>query len=152
MINVPNKIYNTDINDVEIGVSKIHLYTKDEIEEAQIGYRIDNKGNEIDEWIGDDYIIIGNDSCCGDPIITDVSDDKLPVYSMFHDDWETLQKITNDFEQYISILKKINKSDLSDETQKNNLISDITKIVPSEGADYWSTIIQTAYEFLNDMD
>ena len=152
MIDIPSEIFDININDVEIGVSDIHLYSKNEIENAQIGYRVDDKGNSIKEWIGDNYIVIGNDSCCGDPIITDLSDDKLPVYSMFHDDWNSLQQITTDFEQYIEILNKIDETDLSNENEKNELISYIKKIVPEDGIEYWSSIIQVAYEFLNDIN
>lgn len=100
MINVPNKLFDRDIDDVGIGMSEIHLYSKDEIENGQLGYRIDDKGNEIKEWIGDNYIVIGDDSALGDPTIVDINDDKLPAYNMFHDDWSSLQKIAYDFNQY----------------------------------------------------
>ena len=152
MINVPNKIFKRDIDDVEIGMSEIHLYSKDEIEDGQLGYRIDNKGNEIKEWIGDNYIVIGDDSALGDPIIVDINDDKLPVFNMFHDDWSSLQKIAYDFNQYIDILDKIDGSDLSDEEEKDKLITEIVKIVPKDGQDYWESLLQVAYEFLNDLD
>lgn len=33
-LKVPNKIYDREINDLEIGLSDIHLYSKDEIEGA----------------------------------------------------------------------------------------------------------------------
>ncbi len=152
MINVPSEIFDRSINDIEIGVSDIHLYSKEEIEEGQVGYRVDDKGNTIKEWIGDNYIVIGHDSCCGDPIITDISDKKLPVYSMFHDDWESLEKITDDFQQYLDILKKIDETDLGNEKDKDNLILEINKIVPNEAEDYWTSIIQNAYDFLNDIE
>lgn len=150
-MNIPSKIYNRNINDIEIGLSEIHLFNKDEIEEAQVGYSVDGDGNKIEEWIGDNYIVIGNDSCCGDPIIIDIRDDNLSVYSMFHDDWGSLQKIADSFEQYLDILKKIDDIDLSDEMEKDKLISQLKNIVPSEGFDYWESIIQIAYDFFNDI-
>ena len=148
----PKKIFNPKINDVEIGVGDIHLFSEEEIEDAQKGYRIDGDGNKIKDWVGDNYFVIGYDSCCGDPIIADLSDDKLPIYSMFHDDWSTLGKISDDFEQFISILEKINNTDLKDESKKDELIKYIKSILPEDGADYWETSIQGAYEFLNDID
>ena len=39
MLKVPEKIFNIDINDIEVGLSDIHIYGRDEIEEAQAGYR-----------------------------------------------------------------------------------------------------------------
>ena len=152
MIDVPSKIFDRDINKVDMGLSDIYLCSKDEIEDAQIGFRVDNEGNPIKEWIGDNYVVIGDDSCCGDPIITDVSNDKLPVYTMFHDDWSTLQQIATDFDQYIEILHKIDDTDLRDENEKNELISFIKDIVPEEGIEYWDAAIRAGYEFLNDID
>ena len=85
MINIPNELFERDIDDIEIGISEIHLFSKEEIEDAQIGYRIDENGNPLEEWIGDDYIVIGNDSCCDDPIIAKIDNKDLPIYSMFHE-------------------------------------------------------------------
>ena len=152
MISIPSKIFERNISDIEVGVSDIHLFSKDEIEDAQIGYRIDDKGNKIEDWIGDNFVVIGIDSCNGDPIIVDINNEKLPVYSMFCDDWETLQIITDSFKQFIEILNRIDATELSDEEEKDNLISEIIKEVPEEGEEYWEGLIQVAYEFLNDID
>ena len=86
------------------------------------------------------------------PIITDLSNEKLPVYSMFHDDWSSLQQISIDFEQYIEILNKIDEADIGNENEKDKLISYIKAIVPEEGIEYWESLIQVGYEFLNDID
>jgi len=147
-----DKIFKRDINDVEVGLSIIHLYSKEEFDDAQIGYRVTKKGDKITEWIGDNYYVIGNDSCCGDPIIVDISDEKLPVYSMFHDDWSMLDKITESYEQYLDILKEISKMDLSNEDNYKKLVNSIIDKTPSSSKDYWEALIQSAYEFLNDID
>jgi hypothetical protein len=152
MLDIPNKIFDVNIKNINAGLSDIYLYTKDEIEDAQIGFRVDNKGNKIEDWIGDNYVVIGNDSCCGDPIITDLSNEKLPVYNMFHDDWSSLRQISIDFEQYIEILNKIDEADIGNENEKDKLISYIKAIVPEEGIEYWESLIQVGYEFLNDID
>ena len=152
MLDIPNKIFDVNIKNINVGLSDIYLYSKDEIEDAQIGFRVDDKGNKIEDWIGDNYVVIGNASCCGDPIITDLSNEKLPVYSMFHDDWSSLQQISIDFEQYIEILNKIDEADIGNENEKDELISYIKAIVPEEGIEYWESLIQVGYEFLNDMD
>lgn len=152
MINIPSKIFERNINDIEIGISEIHLYSSDEMNEAQIGYQIDTDGNEIKEWIGKNYLVIGNDSCCGDPIIVKTDEDKLPVYSMFHDDWDSIELIANSFKQYISILEKINGIDLENKDECKNILEDIKSIVPNESYDYWEGLIRSAYEFLTDED
>lgn len=70
MLEIPEKLFNIDVNDIEVGLSEFHMYRKDEIEEAQAGYRYDElTGEPIEDWIGEEYIVIGNDSCCGGPII-----------------------------------------------------------------------------------
>ena len=150
MINIPDKIYDRNINDVEIGLSEIHLYSKEEIKEAQLGYSVNSDGNKITDWLGDNYVVIGNDSCCGDPIITDIFNEKLPVYIMFHDDWDSLRQIADNFELYIDILNKIDSTDLSREIEKNRLISNIKAMSLTEDEeDYWNSMIEFAYEFLN---
>ena len=147
-----DKIFKRDINDIEIGLSIIHLYSKEEFDDAQIGYRVTKKGEKINEWIGENFYVIGNDSCCGDPIIVDISDDNLPVYNMFHDDWSMLDKITNSYKQYLDILKEIDNTDLSDEVCVSELTKKIIDNTPKDGADYWDALMQSAYEFLNDID
>lgn len=147
-----DKIFKRDIDDVEVGLSIIHLYSKEEFDDAQIGYRVNKTGEKINEWIGDNYYVIGNDSCCGDPIIVDTSDSKLPVYSMFHDDWSMLDKITESYEQYLDILKEIEKADLSNQDSCKKLTDKIINETPNEGNDYWEALIESAYEFINDID
>jgi len=153
MENIPKKLFERDIDSINCGLSDIYLIEEDQIEKGQAGFRYNGlTGEKITEWIGDDFYVIGIDSCCGDPIIADFSKEELPIYYMFHDDWDTLQLISDNFEQFIKILHMIDDTDISDESQKDDLISEIEEIVPEEGLDYWQALIQTGYEFLNDID
>ena len=149
---ISKELFKRDISDIEIGVSVIHLYSEDEFENAQIGYRKNKNGEEITDWIGDNYYVIGHDSCCGDPIVVDASDKNYPVYSLFHDDWSALDKITNSFKDYQEILKTIDNTTLKTEDDADALVSKIAKIAPKEGYDYWEALILSAYEFLSDND
>jgi len=151
MLKVPEKIFNIDINDIEVGLSDIHIYGKDEIEEAQAGYRYNElTGELIEDWIGEKYVVIGNDSCCGDPIIAKIDEEELPIYSMFHDDWSSLQIIANSLDQFINILKKLDETDLEDKEKCKNTFEDIKREVPNTSFDYWEGLIASAYEFLTD--
>ena len=153
MLNVPEKIFSIDVNDIEIGLSNIHIYRKDEIEEAQAGYRYNGlTGYSIEDWIGEEYIVIGNDSCCGDPIIVKIDEEKLPIYSMFHDDWSSLQIIANSWEQFVNILKKLDKTDLKNKEECKKVLEDIKQEVPNTSYDYWEGLIASAYEFLTDKE
>ena len=143
MLEIPEKLFNIDVNDIEVGLSEFHMYRKDEIEEAQAGYRYDElTGEPIEDWIGEEYIVIGNDSCCGDPIIAKIDEDELPIYSMFYDDWSSLQMISNSLEQFVNILKKLDK------TECKKIFEEIKKEVPSMSFDYWEGLIAVTYEFL----
>jgi len=151
MLKVPDKIFNIDINDIEVGISEIHIYTKDEIEEAQAGYRYNGVSKEKnEEWIGEEYIVIGNDSCCGDPIIAKIDEEEIKIYSMFNDDWSSLQLIASTFEQFINFLKKIDETNLEDKEECKRLLEQIKTDLPNEAYDYWEGLIVAAYEFLTD--
>ena len=151
MLKVPEKIFNVEVNDVEIGLSEIHIYEKDEIEDAQAGYRYNGlTGEVIEEWFGEEYIVIGNDSCCGDPIIAKVDEEEIPIYFMFHDDWSSLQLIASSLEQFVDILKKLEETDLEDKDECVNVLEDIKQEVPSASYEYWEGCVASAYEFLTD--
>lgn len=144
------KLFNNKINNVEIGMNDIHLFTEDEIEKAQIGYRCDENGKINENWIGNEYIVIGYESCCGDPIIAKIDDNKFPIYSMFHDDWNTLEKIADNFEQYISLLKEISELDLSNKNDCDEFLKKIKMDISENEYYYWEQLITLAYEFLTD--
>ena len=78
---------------------------------AQEGYRFNPLKNEpIDDWntlVGENYYVIGFDEDLGDPIIADAGTEGFPIYSMMHDDWESLEKIANSFDEFINNLKSI---------------------------------------------
>ena len=150
MQNIPDSLFDIDVNDVEIGVGEIHLFSEDEINEAQTGYRFDANGNAISDWIGDNFVVIGHDSSCGDPIIADTSDDNFPIYTMFHDDWSSKQIIASSFKDFLNILKLIQSSKLNDEASKNALLANISTIAPKENQSYWESMLQAAYDFHND--
>lgn len=110
MINIPYQIFDRNINEVNISFNGIYLFSKDEIHEAQLGFTIGPDGNDNPDWlelIGTNCLIIGIDTCCGDPIFIDTDDKELPVYSVFHDDWDMVDKIANSFQQFLNILTDI---------------------------------------------
>ena len=146
------KIFENKINDVEIGLNTIHLFKKNEIDEAQIGYRTNQDGIKIKEWIGDNYYVIGEDSMCGDPIIVDVIKKELPVYTMFHDDWNTMRLIAESLDEYINILEKIKNTNLKDKEECDNLLMEINGITSPKAYSYLEDLITGAYEFYNDID
>ena len=152
MEKLPKKLFERDIESVNCGLSDIYFFKENSIEKEQAGYRFNGlTGEPIEEWIGDNYYVIGIDSCCGDPIIVDVSKEELPIYYMFHDDWSSLQLIAESFDQFLEILHLIDDNDFDYEEGKDELIAKIKEICPEEGYDYWEGLIQSGFEFYNDL-
>ena len=152
MEKLPKKIFERDIESVDCGLSDIYFFKENEIEKGQAGFRFHGlTGEIIKDWIGDNFYVIGIDSCGGDPIIVDISKEELPIYFMFHDDWTSLQLIAESFDQFLDILYLIDDGDFHSEEGKDKLIANIKDIVPEEGYDYWEALIQSGYEFVNDL-
>ena len=65
---------------------EINLFSKSEFEEAQFGYRVMEDGTNLiekGEWKEPWYVIGYNE--LGDPIVLDVLDAKLPIFTIEHD-------------------------------------------------------------------
>ena len=83
-----NKIYSNTVDDIiEIGAHNLCMYAREDLDEAQIGYRVDSAGNKLENWIGDEYFVIGDncnnseDSCSGN--IGSVSRDMIEGRAWF---------------------------------------------------------------------
>lgn len=133
---------------VELSMSDLGLYSKDVFDDAQIGYRIDEEGKKIEDWIGEEYYVIGDDSMCGDPIIVKSDEPELPIYFMFHDDWDSLEKIANSVEDFAKILKMISEVDWTQENEVNELKDKINAMTPENS--YWESLIRVEYENINE--
>lgn len=150
MINVPEKIFNRDFEEIDVGISTLTFFKKDELDDAQIGYKYDNNRETIKEWKGEEFVVIGNDSALGDPIIAKIDEEEIPVYSMFHDDWSSFEKIAESFEQYIGVLEMIEKTDLHRRDKIIDLLDEIEEIVPEDSYYYWEDLINSAFDFFSD--
>ena len=101
--NVANKAKLDDVSD-------LYICPKTEIENAQLGYRYNLEGKYNENWIGKDYYVIGFDELCGDPIIIDIKNKDYPIYFMIHDDCSSLQKMSSNISNFISILQILNNN------------------------------------------
>jgi hypothetical protein len=97
-----NKIEELENLDIEIRVDyypedenvlSIHLFSKEEFEKGQLGYRFDEEGNSLiedgeNEW-KESWYVIGYDDFLGDPIFVDINNKNYPVMTAMHDgDWQ----------------------------------------------------------------
>ena len=85
---------------VSLGYHSIRLTPPGELEGAQQGY-------EGPTWEAD-WVVIGHDEICGDPIFIDASDDDFPVYTAAHGegDWRP-QLIAFSFQHLLDILAQL---------------------------------------------
>ena len=150
MKRIPEKVFEISPRVVSIGCGEIYLYDKDEIADAQIGYRVYPDGRKIEDWLGDEYFVVGNDSTCGDPIFINVSEKDFPVYYMFHDDWDSVMKVADSLEQYEQILKALKGVDYTDSASYTKAGKAIEEINSKAYKLYWEDIISLAVEFYQD--
>lgn len=101
-------------DEVGIGFNGITLFTLDELDGAQIGYSKSPNGESLCEgregqW-QPQWLVIGNEPVCGDPIILDTSDSNLPVFYDLHGQgkWEPAI-IALTLDTFIESLREIRK-------------------------------------------
>jgi hypothetical protein len=73
---------------VSFGSISLQIHAPDEIQEAQLGYSVDPDGNSLitDEegsW-KKNWLVIGYEDLCGDPIFVDTQTEGCPVYTAMH--------------------------------------------------------------------
>ena len=147
MNRIPEKVFEITPRQINIGCGEIYLYDKTEIADAQMGYRIYPDGRKIEDWLGDEYFIIANDSTCGDPIFINVAEKNYPVYYMFHDDWESVMKVADSLDEYEQILKALKGVDYANADSYIPASQKVEKINSKAYKRYWEDVIAMAVEF-----
>ena len=91
---------------VSIGYASIHLAPVSELEAAQQGYTIVPEGDETD-W-RDEWVVIGYEGMCGDPIFIDTDVYDYPVYTAAHGmgEWNP-QLIAFSFSHFVQVLQRL---------------------------------------------
>lgn len=73
---------------VEYGCGGIGFFSREELQDAQVGYSIDPEGRllcgESDGLWNPNWMVIGSDLGCGDPIFIDTSQSGSPVFTAMH--------------------------------------------------------------------
>lgn len=139
-----------------IGELDIIFFERENIDAGQIGFRYTGFFNEIeeiiDEWPGNEYVIIGYDSIAGcgpDPYIMKTDEKELPIYWLMTDggDWKNPDKIANSFNDFIKIIDCINEN-LNSKNQLNKelILNEISKINLNENMEYWKSLLENDIE------
>ena len=100
--------------DVSIGYSGIELVNESEITSHQIGYSVTSDGesligNGAENWKAN-WVVIGHETGCGDPIFIDSNRPDYPVYTAMHGSgsWEP-KIICRTYDSFIRIIEKLEK-------------------------------------------
>lgn len=89
---------------------EIHLFSRGEFEEGQLGYRINHEGKNLINENGwhEDWYVIGYEELLGDPIVVDTKDGDFPIFTIAHDANWIPQRLANSLK---SFLKKAQSPD-----------------------------------------
>ncbi len=86
-----------DYDRVSLGYMEVYLYDIEELEEVQLPYQLDPEGklrasHEPGAWQVN-WLVVGMEDLCGDPLFIDTSDDRFPVFSAASGEveWEAVQ-------------------------------------------------------------
>jgi len=95
---------------IEFGVGGVSLFKESEVEAGQIGYSVAPDGSSLcgkDGAWQPNWIVIGTETACGDPLIVDTADPALPVLADFHGrgEWEPA-RIAISIEAFVLSLKE----------------------------------------------
>jgi len=102
--------FEIEVEDPEVETMSIHLFSREEFEEGQLGYRIDEDGNSLlgendGDW-KENWFVIGYDELVGDPVFIDTNNKKYPVLNAMHGegDWEpeVMFSSLDEFLEYLS--------------------------------------------------
>ncbi len=107
-MNVPTRYSRTRESlpaEVSFGCGGINLFTAEELEKGQVGYAIAPDGTSLSKgcdgaWKSD-WLVIGYEIGCGDPLFIDTGDSALPVFTATHGEgaWEPVM-VANSVETF----------------------------------------------------
>ena len=132
-----------------IGELDITFFEKENIDASQYGFRYNDLLDEmINEWPGNEYVIIGYDSTAGcgpDTYIMKTDEKELPIYWLMTagGDWKNPNKIANSFNDFVKIIECINENLNSEkELNKELILSEIAKNNSNENMEYWKNLLE----------
>lgn len=141
MIEIPES-YEQLLSSHEPSDVGIKVFTLDQMEKGQIGYGCDPDGRPLEGGWKAEWLAIGYEELCGDPLFIDTAQPQLPVYTAAHGQgsWapDLIAPSTTVFFEFLNLIKKVKQNLLSPEAA----LSKITEI--SDGADleFWVVLLE----------
>ena len=148
----------SSVQDLSIGYNDISFFEPGNIEDEQIGYRIDPKGESLigieeGDW-KEHWVVFANDNL-GDPIFLETLSSDLTVYSAIHsnDDWQPIiiADSLHNFKAIIELLKEISKgrdnpSELEEnpisEKERKNFLTSVLNLNPKTELYFWELFLE----------
>jgi hypothetical protein len=80
-------------SEVSLGYQTIRLYRAPGVQALQIGYSVRPAGEPLESDWRKEWVVVGYEECCGDPIFIDSSASGFPVYTAIRGEgtWEAIQ-------------------------------------------------------------
>lgn len=143
---------------VSLGYSTIEICAPTQLEDAQLGYAYDLQGNSlVGQSAGDwqaNWLVIGHEGLCGDPIFVDRQEDGLPVYTAIHGvgSWEPVM-IATKLQNFVETLKIIEEIAKGRETpvllernpissdQKEKVLTKIRNTTQINEVEFWELLL-----------
>ena len=150
---------------IQFKYGSLRFFNKDNINEMQDGFRFNGRtGERIQDWPGDNYVIIGYDETAGcgpEPYIVKTDEEKLPVYWLMTDggDWskptfvcDSLEEFSKSINMLVDYASFFRSSTLTEEL-KQEIIDKIGVIEGKEViSEYWDYLLSNAIPYEEDVD
>lgn len=142
--------------------ANFRIFNLDDLEEGQVGYSIDSDGNSLvsneeGSW-KDEWIVIGRETLCGDPIIVDINEVEFPIFKLMHGmgEWSGGSYLSESIEKFTNEIKEVNnfiyEKSMGNTTPRitcnslDNLINEIIKEDEDGDIDKWRFILEPIYD------
>ena len=148
------------VDEINFGIGGLRLFDVEEIESRQVGYSVARDGSSFCSgrkraW-NPNWLVIGNDTACGDPLILDRGDPALPILHDFHGQgrWEptlispSLESFGAALDEFARVAVGRSTSDERDanpvtDIERQNFLARISELNRGQGnIDFWGALLE----------
>ena len=152
------KLGKNPFDEISMGYQTLTFYPSNELDKAQVGYSVDDNGNDLTgtsdgDWKSN-WLVIGYDDIVGDPIFIDLNEDNVPVFTSQHGTGEWVPyKLADSFAQFVESLKIIKEASANRETpdqleenkvnfwEKRKILKRISKVNSATQKVFWEKFL-----------
>jgi len=131
-------------DEVSFGCGGIKLFGTTDIENAQVGYSVAPDGTTLSSedkggWRSS-WLVIGNETGCGDPLFIDIDAPELPVLTAMHgeEQW-TATEVAGSAETFAKCLEEFSRISIG---RRNSLEREVNPVSDDERRSFLTRIAQ----------